>query len=356
MTLAELRASDTVILDTVSGSHAYGLATEHSDVDRKGVFCLPQHRLLGFGGPQQISDARNDEVYYELGRFVELATRNNPNILELLATPPSQLLHRHPALDLLPADLFLSKRCEQTFGRYAMAQIKKARGLNKKVVNPMPRERKGVLDFCYALVGAGSQPLREWLAERGLEQARCGLANVPNARGVYALYVDASAAADLGYGGIVSATKESNDVRLSSIPKGERLRAYVSYNADGYSQHCRAHREYWVWVAERNDARYEGTLAHGGGYDAKNLMHTFRLLDMALEILRDGELHVVRPNRDELLEIKRGAFAYEELMARAEEKMRAVEEAAFVSPLPEQPNERLIEERLVEVRKAVYGH
>jgi len=34
---------------------------------------------------------------------------------------------------------------------------------------------------------------------------------------------------------------------------------------------------------ERNPARYASTQAHGQGYDAKNLMHTIRLLETALK-------------------------------------------------------------------------
>ncbi len=351
MTLAELRDGGTVLLDCVSGSHAYDLATASSDEDRRGVYCVPQKALYGLRYDAQISDERNDEVYYELGRFVELAAKNNPNILELLATPARHVLVRHEVMDLFPPEFFLSRLCAQTFGRYAMSQIDKARGLNKKVVRPEPKARKTVLDFCFVLSGAGSVPLRDWLAARGVDQAQCGLAKVPNAKDVYALFVDRDRG--LGYAGIMG-PKDANAVRLTSIPKGEAVAAHVVYHADGYSQHCRAHREYWAWVERRNDVRYASTLAHGGGYDAKNLMHTFRLLDMALEILRDGELNVERPNREELLAIKRGEFGYEELLARARSKLAEVEAAAARSRLPEVPNVAEIERRLVTVRERVY--
>ena len=352
MTLEALRTGGTIILDCVSGSHAYGLATETSDEDRRGVFCAPRDALFGLTHPVQISDERNDEVYYELARFTELALKNNPNILELLASPASCVLARHEALDLLPPELFLSKLCAQTFGRYAWSQIKKARGLNKKVTSPQPRERKTVLDFCQVLVGAGTQPLQQWLEARDLDQRQCGLAKVTSAKNVFAMYVDARG--DLGYGGAMG-PRDSNALRLSSIPKGEPPAAYVVYHADGYSQHCKVHRQYWEWVARRNDARYASTVAHGGGYDAKNLMHTFRLLEMAEEILAEGVIRVKRPNRGELLAIKRGEFGYDALLSRAEAKMAAVEAAALSSKLPEAPDAAEVERRLVAVRKAVHS-
>ncbi|UFH53186.1 hypothetical protein [Spirosoma sp. KNUC1025] len=73
-------------------------------------------------------------------------------------------------LDRLQARNFLSKLCRDTFAGYAISQIKKARGLNKKILNPLPKERKSLLNFCYVLPGlgsafTGSQPLLE-LAQR----------------------------------------------------------------------------------------------------------------------------------------------------------------------------------------------
>ena len=84
-------------------------------------------------------------------------------------------------------------------------------------------------------------------------------------------------------------------------------------------------------------------------------MHTFRLLDMAEEILTEGVIRVERPNRHELLAIKCGEFGYEELLARAEAKMCSVEAAARASKLPEVPDRGEVERRLVTVRERVYG-
>ncbi len=219
-------------------------------------------------------------------------------------------------------------------------------------MNPLPEERKTLLEFCHVLVGAGTQALVDWLEERGFAQERYGLAEVPNAKGVYAMNVDPTGA--LGYGGVISGAA-ADSVRLSSIPKGEPLTGYLHVLVDGYSQHCRAHREYWDWVDKRNDARYTANVEQDCGYDAKSMMHVFRLLDMAVEILRDEEINILRPNREELLEIRSGAFAYEGLLARAEGKMREVEAVAKTSVLPEVPDAREIERALVDVQEEIFG-
>lgn len=63
--------------------------------------------------------------------------------------------------------------------------------------------------------------------------------------------------------------------------------------------------------------RDRNTLSHGKRYDAKNMMYTFHLLDMAAEILKDGQINVRRPNREELLRIRGGEYEYDDLIQRA---------------------------------------
>ena len=159
----------------------------------------------------------------------------------------------------------------------------------------------------------------------------------------------------LGYRGIVQPGDDVTEVSVSSVPEGEKPMAYLYVNHDGYSSHCKDYRQYWEWVEKRNDARYQNTLDHGKNYDAKNMMHTFRLLDMAAEILSTGDVIVRRPNRAELLNIRSGAFDYDELIARAEEKVAEIDEIARRSPLPEEPDTTRIEEILIEIRTEWYG-
>ena len=94
--------------------------------------------------------------------------KNNPNILELLGTPEEFVLYRHPLFDIKPG-MFLSKLCRQTFASYAYSQIKKAKGLNKKINKPVNKERNSILEFCYVIKDAGSQLLPDWLRANGLD-------------------------------------------------------------------------------------------------------------------------------------------------------------------------------------------
>jgi hypothetical protein len=141
---------------------------------------------------------------------------------------------------------------------------------------------------------------------------------------------------------------------LSAVPKGKEPVAYLSFNRNGYSTYCRVFREYWEWVAKRNTERYENTVQHGKNYDAKNMLHVFRLLQMAKEIARTGELHVCRRNREILLQIRRGEFEYAELLTEAEELVTRVEAAFASSALPEAPSKEMAENTLLRVRREFY--
>ena len=351
MTLTDLENNDLILLKCISGSKAYNLDVATSDTDIKGVFYLPKEKFYGFDSIPQVADEKNDVVYYELGRYFELLLKNNPNILELLATPKDKILYKHPLLEQVTPEMFLSKKCKDTFGGYAFTQIRKARGLNKKIVNPIGKEKKNILEFCQVLEKQGSMPLLKWLDLHQLNQENIGLVNVPNFKDAYGLYYDKSG--QFGYKGIMKKEKATT-VLLSSIPKSEKPLTYLQFNQDGYIKYCKDYREYWDWVDKRNDARYQNNLTHGKNYDSKNMMHTFRLLDMAEEILTEKVIKVKRPNREELLSIRRGESDYDALIEQAELKMEKINAAFPECTLPEEPNRQAIEALLIDIRQALY--
>ncbi len=351
MTIEELKSSNNILLECISGSRSYGLDLPGSDTDIKGVFVMPKMDYYGMNSVQQVTNDSNDIVFYELGRFVELLTRNNPNILELLGTPKEFIVYMHPLMNELRPELFLSKMCLSSFANYAWSQIKKAKSLNKKIFNPVEVERKSIIDFCFILSDANSQPFQYWLRNQKKIEERCGLAAINHVKDLYALYYDEQG--DLQYQGIRKG-ESSNDVSLSSIPKGEKLEAHLYFNKDGYSSYCKKYREYWDWVDKRNNIRYENTLQHGKNYDSKNMMHVFRLLEMAEEIALGKGIVTKRHNRDYLLSIRKGEFEYEELLNLAEEKLQKIEKLFQVCQLPEKPNEDEINEVLFDIRDKFY--
>jgi uncharacterized protein len=107
-------------------------------------------------------------------------------------------------------------------------------------------------------------------------------------------------------------------------------------------------------VELRNEERYENTVSHGKNYDAKNMMHVFRLLNMAEEIARYSKVNVRRPEREWLLKIRAGDFAYDHLLNKAEEKIQVIDDLFKMSDLPAQPDFQAGERKLVEIRQSIY--
>lgn len=349
LTIETLKSENLILFEVISGSRAFGLHTESSDTDIKGVFYLPKDKFFGLDYTPQVNNASNDIVYYELGRFVELLLKNNPNILEMLASPEDCVLYKHPIMEQVKISDFLSKLCKDTFAGYAITQIKKARGLNKKMVNPVAKERKTILDFCFILDGFQSVGLSRWLEDHGYVQERCGLVNIPHSKGMYALFYSESGM----YKGIM--VKDfANEVCLSNVPQGEPVIVYLYFNQDGYSMYCKEYKEYWEWMEMRNDERYHVNQQHGQHYDAKNMMHTIRLLQSAKQIFEKDQLLVRVSNREELLAIKAGNETYERLLEMAETLIKGIEKEFLASKLPETPSKEKAEQTLITMRNELY--
>lgn len=351
LTIEQVKNNGWLIFEVVAGSKAYGLSTNTSDTDIRGVFVLPKELFYSLEYTAQVANETNDIVYYELRRFIELLSKNNPNIIELLNVPAQCILYRHEMMARIEPAMFLSKLCEQTFANYAYTQIKKAYGLEKKMLNPVEATRKSVIDFCYVYVQKQAMPLQQFINDNGYRQTGLGLTTVAHMRDCYNLYYSGQHI----YSGIVR-KDEANDVCLSSVPKDEHPLGLLYFNKDGYSLYCKRYKEYWDWVDKRNEARYNSTMSHGKSYDTKNMMHVFRLLLMAKEIATEGKINVWRKDREYLLDIKQGKFEYDDLLHQAEVLKKELGEVFAKANLQVKPDMMAVNKLLIEIREKYYSH
>lgn len=381
-----------ILFETIVGSQAYGTQTPTSDIDKKFVYILPMDSILGTGYVEQIN-VNKDYVGWEIRRFLELMGSNNPTVLELLNSPEDCIVSKHEIFDLILQykEDFITKVCKDSFGGYARQQIKKAKGLDKKQNWEKDKvTRKDVLDFCYVIEGEKTIPWKTWCMEKPqysqeyikYENKFCGVVNVPNARDVYAVYHDEVAQAcfseylseedkeegkkyysepyALGYKGLVKIGEganaaESNQLRLSSIPKGEKPICNIIYNKDGYTMHCKDYKEYQEWLENRNETRYVETQEHGQRIDGKNMMHCIRLIRMAQEIGRGDGIIVRRPDAEELLSIRRGEVDLENLIAMADQAIEEMDSIFNNSNLPNSVDKGLVNALLVTIRREFYN-
>ena len=385
-----IRNDGRLLYEYIRGSHLYGLNNEFSDVDTSGVYVCTQNELFGcYGYKPQVSDARHDKTWFEIGELVRLLLKSNPTVMECLFVPTDKVIGSvHQLMQLLidHRDQFISKQCFNPFYGYAKSQIEKARGLNKKIVNPITK-RLTPFDFIYTFKGQGSTKFSDWLSNRGLNQEFCGLVNVPNMHDIYGVYYDFGAhisanndwrynmpfltyacdflgnesikeatsqlctMAPTGYRGVLSLDADGNELRLSSVEdKNTHPICFISYNQSGYSAHCRQYAEYQTWVKERNPKRYESNL--NKNYDSKNMMHCFRLMHMAAEIAEGKGMILERTwDRQFLMDVRNHKFEYEEIIERLEENKQRMNRLMERSTIREKIDIDFVNELMIEIRK-----
>lgn len=315
---------ERIVFECVSGSRAYGTANAESDTDIRGVFAQGAGEFVALLPlPALVADERHNTVYYSLRRTLELLAAANPNLLELLYMPDDCVrLDSEPMRQLrAQRTMFITRQCADTHIGYAFSQIKKAKGQNKWINQPKPETPPSKEAYCHvlsrdALAAVDAAPARPVaLSCSGIDLSRCHAARLEHAQDVFRLY-------DYGDEGL--GVFRGDAIALASIPLEEEQARFVGlllYNERAWRQAMDDHRNYWTWRAERNEARWRQQESGELDYDAKNLMHTIRLLLSGRSILQQG-LPIVRfegEDRQTLLDIRAGRFSYTQVMQMAED-------------------------------------
>jgi hypothetical protein len=325
-----------IIFEAITGSYAYGTNIEGSDMDIRGVFIQPTEEILKGEYVAQVSDETQDIVYYEINRFLELLSQANPNILELLNSPRHCIRiikdEFRKILDI--KDEFLTKDIIKSFVEYSKTQIKKSKGLGKKIFNPQPEKRKDILEFCYIIESNKSINFWEWYDKNYFTLngdyvtnknyvtseiiSKWGLSKVQNGNQLYAIYENNGSE---NFRGLIK-DLNSTELRLSSISKEyeeNNIPVLMWFNLDGFKIHCKEHKSYWEWVEKRNKQRYDDNFNGETGYDKKNMLHVLRLLYTAKDIIDKKEVVVYRPEREFLISIRKGVINFHSIMNKADE-------------------------------------
>jgi predicted nucleotidyltransferase len=114
-----------VIFRCIVGSTAYGLNHEGSDVDRRGFYLPPADLHWGLSGlPEQLETDR-EECYWEIEKFIRLALKANPNILECLYSPLVETCTPLAAQLIEMRHIFLSRHIHRTYNSYVLSQFRK---------------------------------------------------------------------------------------------------------------------------------------------------------------------------------------------------------------------------------------
>lgn len=156
-------ATRRIGLFVLAGSHAYGLARPDSDNDYRGFYVAPTAEVLSLQPPvPQLERNEPDLCVYEVSKFCHLASKANPNVLEILWAP---VLSQDSAGELLRAnrDAFLSERVRTTYGGYAMSQLKQLEKLadrNPDRVEKFARHLFRLFEQGSSLLSTGDMSIR----------------------------------------------------------------------------------------------------------------------------------------------------------------------------------------------------
>lgn len=324
----------TVFL-TRHGSHAYGLATTTSDLDVKGIAVPPRACLLGFVERfEQAAWDEPDTVIFALRSFVELAAEAQPNVLEVLFTDPGDHLGVTPLGERLLAarDRFVSKRVRHTFGGYAMALLRRLERHHRWRTGTPPcaprREDFGLAPLTEverrrfdAVHAAIERVVRDWEVDLSMlprdtrEQLQEKIAFALAERVTTNEPAWRAAARHLAL-----------DDELVAALQRERV----------YQTHLREWQRYLQWKHAQHGPRADSEVRFG--YDTKAGVHVLRLLRMCREILTEGKVRVRRPDREELLAVRNGAWSFERLREQALAENSAMDALWQASRLPPAPD------------------
>ena len=331
---------------TKHGSHAYGTNLPTSDLDLKGIAIAPKEYYLGTLNTFEQAEVRAplDAVIYDIKKFFRLAWDCNPNIIEVLYTDESDWIFPTPTVRTATTDLwwrihgnrdlFLSQKARHTFSGYAVAQLKRIQTHRAWLLNP-PKKKPERSDF--GLSNAEGTLGRDQL---GVINARIQkLADNMAGQGWTKDEVEAVDPVTVEH-----AVKELNlDANLVDIIVRERKFASAARYFDAFQK----------WKTERNPKRAE--LEAKFGYDTKHAMHLVRLLRMAKEILGEGKVVVKRPDAEDLLRIRAGDWAYDDLIQYAKSAELDLEVIAHHSPLPKAPDRNALDQLLVRLVRQSLG-
>lgn len=348
---------DNLIVKHYAGSISYGTNLPTSDVDFRGIFCAdPINVRTPFYNVRECEDkSEEDTKLYELSHFMKLCLECNPNIIESLWVDESDIIETSSAYGILRShrEALLSKKIAFTFSGYALSQLKRIKGHNKWINNPQTEAAPKQTDHVSLVYNFSETKMfnRDFDITNFYRNHRL----VPYGGNVFGLY-EADSYSPYNRVTYNLNTEFEDDGSFHSMDDGSRRKpiAIVKFNKDEYNLAKDKWKQYWEWKENRNETR--SALEEEFGYDTKHAMHLVRLLRMGKEVLETGQVIVKRPDAKELLDVRAGAWTYEEIIEYAEYMDNHIRKELYNnSSLRKTPDVKFAADLLMEVQECVWN-
>ena len=316
---------ESIIMLGLGGSYAYGTNNENSDVDIRGIYLNSREELLAgaiLNHPvEQVVDVPTDTTIYSLNKIVSLLVNVNPNTIEMMGLDDEQYLYLSEEGRLLRdnAHLFLSKRCANSFGGYANAQLYR---LTQK--------------SAHALSQAGLE--RHILKTIEFMENHFATEYTHYDKDALKLYIDKSD--QEGYD-----TEIYMDVHMTHYPLRDWCNLWneMKNTVSSYGK-----------LGKRNQKALEHDKI------GKHMMHLVRLYLMCFDILEKEQIITHRvEDHDMLMEIKNGKYITEnndvlpEFFEMVDQYEKRLEDSLKNTSLPEEPDYEKIRELLIDINTRV---
>ena len=314
------RFKDNIMLLTVGGSYAYGTnvdTNEHtSDIDLRGIYLNSPKEILTMNCVGKPYENKNtDTVIYPFKQMVELLYNVNPNVIEMFGTKEEHIFKLSDEGKMLKdnIDLFLSQKAANSFGGYAISQLRRLQNALARDSYDQVDKEKHILQSIKRQMCTFEDKYRG-LTEGGLN-----------------LYIDKSDKEDY-----------ETEIFLNIDLRGYPLRDIKSM----LSEMNNIVKDYGK-LNHRNNKKDEVHLN-------KHAMHLVRLFLMGTEILEGKGINTYRENdRDFLLDIRNGKYTYNAIFEMVDEFQKRFEYAEKHSPLPKKADRGKIDELVYEINKKV---
>lgn len=301
---------DRLCFLTFGGSYAYGTNIETSDIDIRGVMLPTKEELIGLKNFEQKIDENTDTCIYEFNKFIHLISQTNPNTIELLGGKEYLIFNEVGEQLIEKANLFLSKRCINTFGGYANAQLRRVENaLCHDSYSPEDKVKhiKSTMDVAMSKL----QEKNEIFFENAIST------KIENDKLFLSIHFD------------------NKPIELVRATLNDLLTIEKTFDKLG----------------QRNNKKDEAHLN-------KHIMHLVRLYHMCFDILEKGEINTFREDRDFLLEIRKGKFIKDgkltdEFRLYLKELETRLEKAKQLNVVPDKCNYKEIEKFVIDVNSKV---
>jgi len=327
---------DNLICLYVGGSHAYGLDTDTSDLDIRGIFKDSIDMILGYQKLDQLANDSQDIVIYSLSKLLPLVAEGNPNVMECLWVDEEEILFATYEYSYLRSrrEDFLSKIVKHKYSGYAMSQLSRIKGHDKWLVKEQSgkfEKKPNIKDYIIFVDSEDGHVCKLSSLEWNFNYHY--FTKVKDE--IYNLFFDI----ECSHYPLIEEGNSFIPIQQERV-EGTVYRGIIWFNKSQFQIDLDEYNNWKKWKENRNETRHQLEVDYG--YDTKFALHACRLMLMGIEILQGKGVIVKRPDRDFLLDVRNGKYTYNYIIETIPNYISELDEAYKISKLQNSVDKKMV--------------